>query len=46
MRRDHVVMNVPTRQHFGERVTDELADAQLPLRGACALFCAAGGHGK
>ena len=31
---DHRIMHVAARQHLGERMADQFADAQLALRGA------------
>jgi hypothetical protein len=33
---DHVVVDLAARQHLGEFVPDQLADAKLPLGWACA----------
>ena len=34
----HGIMHVAAREHVGERVADEFADAQLALRGAALMI--------
>ena len=40
----HVVVDLAAHQHLGQRMPDQLADAQLPLRGAGGFLGAAVGH--
>src|SRR5262249_26697663 len=42
---EHVVVDLAARQHLGQGVADQLADAQLALRRAGVAFVVPVGHG-